>query len=196
MVWTGTATWKTQRHQHIITTTDQRHYFVSANMQQQQQQQPTWQCLHSNMSLVRLRRRLQGISTQILSTRRITLLHPPTIVLAHPSRPPSTALLDGTIPCHEKTNDSQLECVTRSGNHCRGRKAFALSMEKHCRCRCGVWIDLGDNINLGWVHYFVDYGDCTDWCGSGIALRKRRSRYLVGRSVKTVAEEQRLASLL
>ena len=124
------------------------------------------------MSLVCLRWGIQGIPNKILSTGCISVFHTPTIIISLPSSTLCTLLLHGTLPCHEKTYDHQLECFDwRCGNSC-GRETFTIPLEEYYRCWSCGWFNLGDNINFGWIYYFTLNGNRANWRGSIITWKE------------------------
>ena len=83
-----------------------------------------------------------GIPMQIFPTRSLPLPNPHPI-LSHPSPSPRTSLRHGTLSRYEKTQNCELECIPRCGDHSGPSEEIALSMEEYCGCGCDLWIDLG-----------------------------------------------------
>ena len=127
------------------------------------------QGLCAHVPLLRVRGGVQGLPETVLPTRGGPVLHPPSLLLPRPPPLPRPILLHGALPRHQKAHDHQLECLCGGGLGGGIREAPILSLAKHSGRRRSDRPDVGLDLNLGRVHYFLCDRHCADRREPGVA---------------------------
>ena len=110
-----------------------------------------------NLSLVRICRRIQGISAKVQPACCVALPHPPPALPASPSFA-GTAVLHGNVPRHEEAGGRQLVgYVGRCRIGCWG-EANAISLAQCCGCRSRCRAILGNALHSGLLCHGLHQG--------------------------------------